>query len=73
MFQVGDLTGVFLAHLDESSALKAKRWSLPSFRRSPRKLNGFVLADKVVLRGTADLTPDKGAVEPMLTPAFNKP
>ena len=37
------------------------------------RLNGFVLADKVVLRGTADLTPDKGAVEPMLTPAFNKP
>lgn len=37
------------------------------------QLNGFVLADKVVLRGTADLTPDKGAVEPMLTPAFNKP
>ena len=36
-------------------------------------LNGFVLADKIVLRGTADLTPDTGAVEPMLTPAFNKP
>jgi len=31
------------------------------------------LADKIVLRGTADLTPDTGAVEPMLTPAFNKP
>ena len=37
------------------------------------RLNGFVLADKIVLRGTADLTPDTGAVEPMLTPAFNKP
>lgn len=37
------------------------------------QLNGFVLADKVVLRGTADLTPDTCAVEPMLTPAFNKP
>ena len=37
------------------------------------QLNGFVLADKIVLRGTADLTPDTGAVEPMLTPAFNKP
>lgn len=41
--QVGDLTGVFLAHLDESSALKARRFNLPSFRRAPRKLNGFVL------------------------------
>ena len=37
------------------------------------RLNGFVLADRIVLRGTADLTPDTGAVEPMLTPAFNKP
>ena len=40
---VGDLTGVFLAHLDETSARAARRFSLPSWRRSPRALDGFVL------------------------------
>jgi [protein-PII] uridylyltransferase len=43
---VGDLTGVFLAHLDDSLATKGRRFTLPSlagFRRSPRKLGGFVL------------------------------
>jgi [protein-PII] uridylyltransferase len=43
---VGDLTGVFLAHLDDSLATKGRRFTLPSlagFRRSPRKLSGFVL------------------------------
>ncbi len=42
---VGDLTGVFLAHVDDSFAPK-RRIALPSlagFRRSPKKLNGFVL------------------------------
>ncbi len=41
--QVGDLTGVFLAHLDDSSAPKGRRFSLPGLRRAPRQLEGFVL------------------------------
>jgi [protein-PII] uridylyltransferase len=40
---VGDLTGVFLAHLDEKFAARGRRFGLPSLRRSPRKLHGFVL------------------------------
>lgn len=39
---VGDLTGLFLAHLDEAHARKGRRF-LPSFSRKPRKLHGFVL------------------------------
>ena len=35
------------------------------------QLNGFVMADKIVIEGKADLTPYTGAVEPMLTPYFN--
>ena len=35
------------------------------------QLNGFVMADKIVIEGKANLTPDTGAVEPMLTPYFN--
>jgi [protein-PII] uridylyltransferase len=41
--QVGDLTGVFLAHLDDSLAAKGRRFALPSMRRSSRNLDGFVL------------------------------
>jgi len=41
--QVGDLTGVFLAHLDDSMAAKGRRFTLASFMRAPRKLSGFVL------------------------------
>lgn len=40
---VGDLTGVFLAHLDEKFAARGRRFGLPTIRRSPRRLNGFVL------------------------------
>jgi [protein-PII] uridylyltransferase len=40
---VGDLTGVFLAHLDEKSASRGSRFGLPAIRRSPAKLNGFAL------------------------------
>jgi [protein-PII] uridylyltransferase len=40
---VGDLTGVFLAHLDEKFAQKGRRIGLPALRRRPRKLEGFVL------------------------------
>lgn len=39
---VGDVTGVFLAHLDEQMAARGRRF-LPSIRRRPRKLEGFVL------------------------------
>ncbi|OYY89284.1 MAG: [protein-PII] uridylyltransferase [Sphingomonas sp. 28-66-16] len=40
---VGDLTGVFMAHLDESFAARGRRFGLPMLRRSPRKLAGFML------------------------------
>ncbi len=40
---VGTLSGVFLAHLDEKFAARGRRFGLPTIRRSPRKLNGFVL------------------------------
>jgi len=39
---VGDLTGVFLAHLDDQLAKRGRRY-LPSFFNRPRKLDGFVL------------------------------
>ncbi len=41
--QVGDLTGVFLAHLDDSVAAKGRRFTLPGFRRTPRQMAGFLL------------------------------
>jgi len=41
--QVGDLTGVFLAHLDELFARQGRRFNLPSLRRRPKNLRGFVL------------------------------
>jgi [protein-PII] uridylyltransferase len=40
---VGDLTGVFLAQLDEQLGTKGRRFALPTFLRRPRRLNGFVL------------------------------
>jgi [protein-PII] uridylyltransferase len=40
---VGDLSGVFLAHLDEKFARSGRRFGLPAIRRRPRKLEGFVL------------------------------
>ena len=40
---VGDLTGAFLAHLDEKFARRGQRLHLPSLRRRPRKLEGFLL------------------------------
>jgi [protein-PII] uridylyltransferase len=40
---VGDLTGVFLAHLDERFARRGRRIGLPAIRRRPGKLEGFVL------------------------------
>ncbi|MGP1352813.1 MAG: [protein-PII] uridylyltransferase [Parasphingopyxis sp.] len=41
--QVGDLTGVFLAHLDEQYGPRGRRFVMPTLRRKPRKLNGFTL------------------------------
>ena len=40
---VGDLTGVFLAHLDERFAARGRRFGLPTIRRRPSRLHGFVL------------------------------
>jgi len=40
--EVGDLTAVFLAHLDETFAAKGRRFGLPRIRRGGVKLNGFV-------------------------------
>lgn len=40
---VGDLTGVFLAHLDEKFASRGRRFGLPALWRGRRKLKGFVL------------------------------
>ena len=40
---VGDLTGVFLAQLDEQMAKKGFRFALPTIRRRPKRLSGLVL------------------------------
>ena len=40
---VGDLTGVFLAHLDERFAARGSRFGFPTIRRRPGRLHGFVL------------------------------
>ena len=40
---VGDLTGLFLAQLDEQLGKKGFRFALPTIRRRPKRLGGFVL------------------------------
>lgn len=40
---VGDLTGLFLAQLDEQFARKGFRFALPTIRRRPKRLAGFCL------------------------------
>jgi len=40
---VGSLTGVFLAQLDEQLGKKGFRFALPTIRRKPKRLGGFVL------------------------------
>jgi [protein-PII] uridylyltransferase len=40
---VGDLTGLFLAQLDEQLGKKGFRFALPPIRRRPKRLAGFVL------------------------------
>jgi len=41
--EVGDLTGVFLAHLDEEFAGRGRRFGFANLRRRPRNLEGFLL------------------------------
>ncbi len=40
---VGDLTGIFLAHLDEKFAKAGSRFGFPTLRRRPGRLEGFAL------------------------------
>ncbi len=40
---VGNLTGIFLAQLDEQLGRKSFRLALPNIRRRPKRLNGFTL------------------------------
>ena len=40
---VGDLTGVFLAQLDEQMGKKGRRFLLPTIFRRPKRLGGFLL------------------------------
>ncbi|MDQ3144987.1 MAG: [protein-PII] uridylyltransferase, partial [Pseudomonadota bacterium] len=40
---VGDLTGLFLAQLDEQMGEKGRRFALPAIRRRPKHLTGFTL------------------------------
>ncbi len=40
---VGDLTGLFLAQLDEQMGDKGRRFALPTLRRRPKHLHGFTL------------------------------
>jgi [protein-PII] uridylyltransferase len=40
---VGDLTGVFLAQLDEQLGKKGFRFALPTLRRKPKRLGGLTL------------------------------
>ena len=40
---VGDLTGLFLAQLDEQLARQGRRFALPTIRRRPAKLDGFIV------------------------------
>ena len=38
---VGDLTGLFLAQLDDQLGAKGRRFALPTLKRRPKHLNGF--------------------------------
>ena len=40
---VGDLTGIFLSQVDEQLGKKSFRFALPTIRRRPKRLNGFML------------------------------
>src|SRR3954454_12000780 len=51
---VGDLTGVFLAQLDEQLGKKGFRFALPTIRRRPKRLGGFVLDRGRISIGKSD-------------------
>jgi [protein-PII] uridylyltransferase len=55
---VGDLTGMFLAHLDEQFASPGLRFTFAGIPRRPRKLNGFR-----VVRGRLDVPTDEYLAE----------
>ena len=55
---VGDLTGLFLAQLDEQMGEKGRRFALPAIRRRPRRLDGFT-----VDRGRLSIPSDKWFAE----------
>ena len=55
---VGDLTGLFLSQLDEQMAAKGRRFTLPTLRRRPRRLNGFT-----VDRGRLSIPDDRWLAE----------
>ncbi|MFL6724488.1 MAG: [protein-PII] uridylyltransferase [Sphingomicrobium sp.] len=40
---VGDLTGLFLAQLDQQMGDTGRRWALPTLRRRPKHLRGFTI------------------------------
>ncbi len=40
---VGDLTGLFLAQLDEQLGAKGRRFALPTLKRRPKHLGGFLV------------------------------
>ena len=40
---VGDLTGLFLSQLDEQMAAKGRRFTLPTLKRRPKRLDGFTI------------------------------
>ena len=40
---VGDLTGLFLAQLDQQMGDKGRRFALPTFKRRPKHLHGFTI------------------------------
>jgi len=40
---VGDLTGLFLAQMDEQMGAKGRRFALPTLKRRPKRLDGFTL------------------------------
>ncbi|MFL6770201.1 MAG: [protein-PII] uridylyltransferase [Sphingomicrobium sp.] len=40
---VGDLTGLFLAQLDDQMGAKGRRFALPTLKRRPKHLHGFTL------------------------------
>ena len=55
---VGDLTGLFLSQLDEQMAAKGRRFTLPTLKRRPKRLDGFI-----VDRGRLSIPSDRWLTE----------